>query len=917
MGEFIHCPQCSGSGQAEGKECSECRGIGIFFLHGKYLFFWGKVIDDAHIILRRLANYFRNFVDFLLLLFGTAGIFLIFWEIFFETSEYSLQTFLSMWNSRDPKIFIFWLTVISDSYLFYRFFRRLEWPSPLPKEFQFDANGKPKTTPKWEEVKSSHSAKKIDIAKMFSNDALLAIERSYEAAKNLHHGIIHPLHLFFALLRDREIVNVFLRLGIPFSSLKNKISRILSSFNFPQFQGVFFGNETRQALLFAFEHGIRERKKRIDTTDILFGVIKSSEIISNILYDFDVDPVKIANVSLWSRFQKNLMARVKRVRSRGSLRSKTGMNRTMTAIATPLLDAFSDDLTHQAKLGYLEPCIGREKEIEEIFEILSGGTKGNAVIVGDPGVGKRSIISGIAQLMVSEDVPGFLRDRRLVSISVSRLVSGAAASQAEERLLGIFEEVMRSENIILCIQNIAHLIGISSGSSSSMDLAGVLAETLSKKLIRVIATSTSEDYIQYIENSGALGEVLEKVEIKEVEKNTAIQILESKAGMIEYKYGVFFTYDALVNAVELTHRYLHDRYLPEKAIEILEETASHNARAKGGEAVITANNIAEIISQKTEIPLTNLSADESEKLLNLEELIHERMVNQNEAVSMAASALRRARAEVRDEKRPIVNLLFLGPTGVGKTQLAKTISQVYFGGEGKMIRLDMSEYQEKSSVYRLIGFPSGPQGRASEGYLTEQVRHHPFSLLLLDEIEKAHPDILNVFLQVMDDARITDAKGRVIDFTNVILICTSNAGTKTIQKRILEGITPKEIKEELLNQELMDYFKPEFLNRFDGIVVFKPLSRDEILKIAELLLNHVAKELEKKGIQLEITSGALRELAELGFDPIYGARPMRRVIQDKVDNVIAEYILEGKLGRRDRIIFDMGGKAEIVKPKKL
>ena len=401
-----------------------------------------------------------------------------------------------------------------------------------------------------------------------------------------------------------------------------------------------------------------------------------------------------------------------------------------------------------------------------------------------------------------------------------------------------------------------------------------------------------------------------------MEGNQAIQILEARSGPIEYRYGVFFTYDSIVKAIELSKKFIHERYLPEKAIEVLEETASRIFNTKGKDFVITDDDISETVSLKTEIPLTDITKGESEKLLHLEEKIHERMIDQNEAVSMVSAAMRRARAEIRDTKRPIANLLFLGPTGVGKTQLAKTLAEVYFGSENKMIRLDMSEYQEKASLYQLIGFPRGVMGEETSGYLTEQVRHHPFALLLLDEIEKAHPDILNIFLQVMDDGRLTDVRGRKIDFTNVIIICTSNACTPIIQKRISEGLSPQQIKDEIMNNELQQYFKPELLNRFDGIIVFKPLSKKDIFSIAKLLLGGVAKSLEKKGVKLEVTDSYIEELSELGFDPLYGARPMRRVIQEKVDDVLANYIISSKIERRDTIVFDVGGKIDIIKSKK-
>ena len=345
----------------------------------------------------------------------------------------------------------------------------------------------------------------------------------------------------------------------------------------------------------------------------------------------------------------------------------------------------------------------------------------------------------------------------------------------------------------------------------------------------------------------------------------------------------------------------------------MHEVAVRIGNQKGKGALITANDVAVTISEKTNIPLTEITKEESEKLLNLEQKIHERVVDQVEAVQMVAAALRRARAEMRDINRPIVNLLFLGPTGVGKTELAKTVAAVYFGDEKNMIRLDMSEYQEQSSINRLIGAPPGYAGSGGGGYLTEAVRKNPFSLVLLDEIEKAHPDIANIFLQVMDDGRLTDSSGRTVDFTNVILIGTSNAGTETIQNKMRQGVPVEQIRRELIDHELVSYFRPELLNRFDGIIVFKPLTIAEVEAIAKLMLREIKANLEQRGIGLKVTPQALAELAQAGFDPTFGARPLRRVIQQQVEDRLANYLLEGKINRRDTVVVEGGGNIRIDK----
>jgi ATP-dependent Clp protease ATP-binding subunit ClpC len=541
---------------------------------------------------------------------------------------------------------------------------------------------------------------------------------------------------------------------------------------------------------------------------------------------------------------------------------------------------------------------------------MEGGK--NVVLSGFPGVGKSSIIDGIAALMAAEDVPEMLQDHRLISLSVASLV-GAAGRQGELEglIMQLINEIVRSGNIVLFIDNIQTMVGVSTEGAQNLDIADILANALSKQLFFAIATTTPIDYRRFIEPSGSLNSVFQKVEVTEPDINGTILILEGKSGSVEAKNQIFFSYAAIERIVKLADRYIHDRFQPEKSIAILDEVAVYVRRKKGKDTMVMGEDVAEIVSTKTNVPVTKLTEKETEKLLNLEERIHERMVDQEEAVGAVSTALRRARAELRDIRRPIVNLLFLGPTGVGKTELAKTVAEVYFGSEKNMIRLDMSEYQEKSSLARMIGAPPGYSGASEGGFLTEAVRRQPFSLLLLDEIEKAHPDILNIFLQVMDDGRLTDTLGRTIDFTNVILIATSNAGTALIQKRMQENATLAAIKDELMNEELKPYFRPEFLNRFDNIIVFKPLSYEDIIQIVGLMLKQVNQRLNAKGIRLEATDEAKAELAQRGFDPIFGARPLRRAIQDTVDNALANYLLEGKLSRRDVAVLEVGGKITV------
>jgi ATP-dependent Clp protease ATP-binding subunit ClpC len=567
-------------------------------------------------------------------------------------------------------------------------------------------------------------------------------------------------------------------------------------------------------------------------------------------------------------------------------------------------------------MGYLNICVGRDREFDSLFRIFEGAATKGVIIVGQPGVGKSAIIDGLAQKMVGDDVPAILKEKRLVSLSISRLVAGASASEAQERMMIAINEIVRARNIILVVDNVHDIMGISAGGEQSLDLSEVLAEAISKNLLILIGTTDDMNYSRYVERT-TLGGILQKIELDEVDINGAIQVLESKVGGIENQNGVFFSYGALEAAAKLTDRYVNDRFLPSKAIKLIEEVAVYVKNSKGQQQVVTREDVAKLLSEKINIPVSDITTDESAKLLNLESILHGRVIGQDEAVKAVSTSLRRARTELRESNRPIANLLFLGPTGVGKTELTKAIAHEYFGSEDRMVRIDMSEYQEQSSISKLIGAPPGAGGAATLGQLTEAVRKNPFSIVLLDEMEKAHPDILNLFLQVMEDGRLTDATGNTIDFTNAIVIATSNAGSQYIQDQVNAGTDIETIKQGLLQEQLKDYFRPEFINRFDNVIVFKPLQIDEIRQIARLMLNKVAKQLEEKGIHFRTSDEAVAELAQVGFDPQFGARPLRRAVQDTVDNALAEYLLQGKISRRDIAVLEPGGKISIEKAEEL
>lgn len=912
--QFLVCPECDGLGRKERKVCQKCFGYGAAAWTGYYLLYWGKEINLWQKALENSKEIVKNIINFSLLIFGVLGFAAFGWVLI-----YLIKANLPPWKFyqfRNWQLFVFWLSLISDSYLIYRFQKDLEKIKYIPKK-KYQTTLPAFQPINWSQIKEIKKEQKIDVSEYFTLEAEQAIKKTWQLANKYKQAQAAPLHLLISLLTFDQINIIFSRLGISFTTLKSKIVRQMSQQPFWQTSKTIISPAIYEIIFLAYFSAWRLRQKKVELSELLEVLALQKNEVQELLYDLGITSDKIENVSAWLRIKKKLRENWLHFRRRAVLRPKSTMNRAMTAIATPALDTFSQDLTLLAQAGYLLPCVNREKEFEEIFRIMSGGGRKGIILLGHSGVGKTTIIEGLAQSMIEEDVPPFLQDKRLVSLSIAKLVAGASASEAQQRLMIILNEIIRSGNIVLFVSDIHQLVGISAGKEGSIDLSGVLAQAVANNNIFCLATSTSSDFKRYIEDKSPLDNVLEKVNISEVSGNTAIQILEAKAGAIEYHNQVYFSYDALAEAVNLSDRYLHDRYLPEKAIEIIQEVAAKIKETKGKGSLVLANDVAALVSEKTNIPLAEITKDESEKLLTLEAKIHERIIDQAEAVQMVASSLRRARAEMRDINRPIVNLLFLGPTGVGKTELAKTVAAVYFGDEKNMIRLDMSEYQEKSSLNRLLGAPPGLAGAEAGGYLTEAVRKNPFSLILLDEIEKAHPDILNIFLQVMDDGRLTDNTGRTIDFTNAIIICTSNASTLFIQEKIKAGLTPQEIQQLVIKQELNKYFRPEFLNRFDGIIVFKPLAMADVKEIAKLMLKKVKVNLEERGINLKVSEPALRELAEAGFDPNFGARPLRRVIQERVQDILANYLLAGELSRRDTVVLEGQGKIIIEKAKKI
>ena len=900
---LLQCKTCHGSGFLNYKKCKECTGMSIgYSARGKFLY-WKIPLNRYHIALRKARRTLDKFRIFgaLVFTFGFLGLFAL--HIYLEKLTEVVTTYEYWFNIKDGDLYriLFWFAVISFSYLVYRIILSQKQHEMVDLKEYGERESDIKKLPNfknWNEIKKISRKNKKDISGTFNKEAIFALERSYTFADSYDSEFITPIHIFYSLLSSPDILGVFIRLGIPVKRLQAHLSKLFVKS--PEKRLPILSDDAQQIFFHAYENAYNARQEYVHVTELLVATVRQSEEIQELLYDLEVDKEKLQNVVEWVRIREKLRRQHSQFRRAASRRSKYGMDRAMTAVATPFLNSMSKDLTMSAKYGHLEPCVARDKEIEEIFRIIDSGRQ-SVMLVGDYGVGKMSIIEGITQRMIEDDVPKRLRDKRLIQISTSALLAGTTVSGAQERLIRIMNEVGHAKNIILFINSVQDLVGGSGGQSEGLDVSETLAEYLGPGKFLTFATTTTEGYNKHIVNS-QVGTVFARVDIKEMEENQAIQVLESKAGGIEYRNNVFFSYDALAQSVKLAGHFMFDQNLPESAIEVMSESATYARNKKGANQLVTGEDVAVIVGNKTGIPTTSISEDESSKLLRLEEEMHKRVVGQKEAVKLVSNALRRARAEIRSTKRPIANFLFLGPTGVGKTELAKTIAGVYFGGEERMIRVDMSEYQDKTSIYRLIGQP----GQQGTGILTEAVRQNPFSLVLLDEMEKADPNVLNLFLQVFDDGRLTDSVGRVIDFTNTIIIATSNAGTKYVQEQINKGVDLEKIRQTLIRGELQQYYRPEFLNRFDGVVLFRALVRDEIKQIARLMLKRVEKDLEQRGVGLEIDDIALEALAKVGFDPEFGARPMRRAIQEHVENKLAELIIGDKLKRRDVVMIGEG-----------
>lgn len=907
--QYLICQTCNGSGRRKfGVVCKECSGQGVELIYDGRVFYWGLQLGQVFVGLGMLRRKLQSLINLIALLFGIAGVVAFGWWYYSESLKFVEPGILVFWHIKHWLLLFFWLGVLAFMFIYYRlcedkvFKKRVKKLDTKNDKTWFD----PMIS--WQDLKKFKNLERINVVDGFSFRTIEIVEKAYLLARKLKHSQVGPLHLFFSLLNDQEVRTLFFRLNVNEEHLVDKIKNQLSDLETTN-DHLRIGNELRQVLIESYLDSSALGQIRVKPINLILPILKYEKAVEEVLYEIEIDQDKIKNTVFWFRIHERLVENYKNYRRMARFKPSTNMDRAYTAIATPSLNAYSHDITLAAKWSRLEFCVSREREIEEIFKAIKSGRNG-VMLVGEVGVGKRTIINGIAELMVKEEVPKILQDKRLVEVDISRLISGANPAEAQARLLEILDETARARNIVLYISNIETIVGITAGSEESLDLADVLVSHLEHYGLICLASVTQENYIKSIEST-PLGEVMAKIEIDEPIDNQAIEIVESKVAYLESSHNVYFSYNALEAAVKFTSKYIHDKFLPAKAIEVLESLATKLSVNSKEAKLITKEDVAELMSEQTGIPMTKVGEQEGKDLLNLEEKIHEHMINQVEAVDMVAASLRRARAELSEGKRPIASFLFLGPTGVGKTELAKTVAKVYFGQEKCMIRIDMSEYQNQESLVKMIG------DAENKGYLTEAVRRAPFSLLLLDEFEKAHPEILNLFLQVMDDGRLTDGQGRTIDFTNCIIIATSNAGAVFIEDQIKAGVDIETVKEALINDQLNKIMKPELINRFDGIIVFKPLSMEHVIQIAELMLKKTAKTLEKKGIRFTFNETGVKILAEAGFDPKFGARPLRRLLQDRVDNIVANKLLAGELKRRDAVMIDSNGEVQVQKAEEL
>ena len=804
------------------------------------------------------------------------------------------------------------------------------------------------------------------MADYFSEQAQEALEYAHRAAEELHNSYIGTEHLLLGLVRQGS--GVAGQVLIANEATEKRVLKLMDKM-LASVERVKLAEEpkytpmSRRVLEYSKAAAERFQAPQVGTEHILLAILKEKNCVaSKLLYTMGVNIQKL---------YVDLMHAMGEKHSPEDMPQQTQGSGVVSGSAqpTPTLDQYSRDLTEFARQGKLDPVIGRSVEMQRVMQILSRRTKNNPCLIGEPGVGKTAVVEGLAQLIVSGEVPETLADKRLVTLDLSGMIAGSKyRGEFEERIKKVLQEVMQAGNVLLFIDEIHTIIGAGS-AEGTMDASNILKPSLARGELQLIGATTIEEYRKHIEKDAALERRFQPITVDEPSEDESVRILEGLRPRYEAHHKVSITDTAIKEAVQLSARYISDRFLPDKAIDLIDEAASRLRLADYAEPaeikklseeitklesqkeeavraeeferagqlkkrqetkeekiakikeewikarrdkklVVGENEVADVVSLWTRIPVKKLTEEENERLKKLESVLHERVIGQDEAVSAVSRAIRRGRVGLKDPHRPIGSFLFLGPTGVGKTELSKALAEAMFGTEQALIRVDMSEYMEKHSVSKIVGSPPGYVGYEEGGQLSEKVRRNPYSVILFDEIEKAHPDVFNILLQVLDDGHITDSQGRKIDFKNTVLIMTSNAGASRIVSPKTLGFAARENKEtdyknmkDGVMDEVRRLFKPEFLNRIDEIVVFHQLDRDNMKQIVDILLGNIEKRSESQmEIKLSFDDAAREFLIEKGYDPKYGARPLRRAIQNELEDKLAEAMLDDKVKAGDEVL---------------
>ncbi|MEA4829865.1 MAG: ATP-dependent Clp protease ATP-binding subunit [Enterococcus thailandicus] len=810
---------------------------------------------------------------------------------------------------------------------------------------------------------------------LFNERAQVVLEIAQDEAKRLKHQSVSSEHILLALvLEPNGIAGKVLReLGVNETDIYEEIEHLIGYGGVNKYaEGIYLPYSPRMKQIFALANS--EAKKmniqKIGTEQILASLLKDESIMATrILINLGVD------VSTVRQMLKRKMGMNEGPKNNAS-RRRSPQDKRQTVKGTPTLDSLARDLTKLAKENKLDPVVGRSKEVKRVIQVLSRRTKNNPVLVGEPGVGKTAIAEGLAQKIILGEVPEEMRSKRLMMLDMGSLVAGTKyRGEFEDRMKKVIDEIYNDGQVILFIDELHTLIG-AGGAEGAIDASNILKPALARGELQTIGATTLDEYQKYIEKDSALERRFARIQVEEPSAEEAEEILRGLRSRYEEHHGVAITDEALRAAVTLSVRYINSRQLPDKAIDLIDEsaakvrldqtsdvsesvvvkaeidrlisekeraiqkqdfeTAAHlrNQEKKATQKLeklllieekntsgyanrVTDEDVATVVSEWTGVPLQQLEKKESDRLLELEVLLHERVVGQDEAVKAVSRAIRRARSGLKDPQRPIGSFMFLGPTGVGKTELAKALSEVMFGSEESLIRVDMSEFMEKYSTSRLIGSPPGYVGYDEGGQLTEKIRQKPYSVILLDEVEKAHPDVFNLLLQVLDDGHLTDSKGRKVDFRNTILIMTSNIGATQIREEKNVGFNVQDLTKDhkamqkRILEELKKAFRPEFLNRIDETVVFHSLNKEEIREIVQSMSKAIVKRLADQDIEVKITQAAIDIIGKAGFDPEYGARPIRRALQKEVEDRLSEALLSGEIHLGDRVTIG-GSKGKIT-----